>query len=72
MRSPVALSVGSSASRFAVGARVDVATTVASRRIWTACQAGHKNYSLNGNTQTYGAKDKDGIITRGGYSNLIV
>ena len=27
---------------------------------------------LNGNTQTYGSKDKDGTITQGGYSTFVV
>ena len=30
------------------------------------------NYCLNGNTQTYGSKDRDGSITQGGYSTFVV
>jgi alcohol dehydrogenase (NADP+) len=45
---------------------------VNSCRICTECQAGHENYCLNGNTQTYGSKEKDGTITQGGYSTFIV
>ena len=45
---------------------------VNSCRICTECQAGHENYCLNGNTQTYGSKDKDDTITQGGYSTNIV
>jgi alcohol dehydrogenase (NADP+) len=66
------VAVGSSASKFKVGARVGVGTMVNSCRICTECQAGHENYCLNGNTQTYGSKDRDGTITQGGYSTFIV
>jgi uncharacterized zinc-type alcohol dehydrogenase-like protein len=45
---------------------------VNSCRICTECQAGHENYCLNGNTQTYASEDKDGTITQGGYSTFIV
>jgi uncharacterized zinc-type alcohol dehydrogenase-like protein len=66
------VATGSSASKFKVGARVGVGTMVNSCRICEECHAGHENYCLNGNTQTYGSKDKDGTITQGGYSTLIV
>jgi uncharacterized zinc-type alcohol dehydrogenase-like protein len=66
------VAVGSSVSGFAVGARVGVGTMVNSCRICTECQAGHENYCLNGNIQTYASKDKDGTITQGGYSTFIV
>jgi uncharacterized zinc-type alcohol dehydrogenase-like protein len=66
------VAVGSSASRFAVGARVGVGTMVNSCRVCTECQAGHENYCLNGNVQTYASKDRDGTITQGGYSTFIV
>jgi uncharacterized zinc-type alcohol dehydrogenase-like protein len=45
---------------------------VNSCRICTECQAGHENYCLSGNTQTYGSKDRDGTITQGGYSTFVV
>lgn len=64
--------VGSSVSKFNVGSRVGAGTMVDSCRICTQCQAGHENYCLNGNTQTYGSKAKDGTITQGGYSTFIV
>jgi alcohol dehydrogenase (NADP+) len=64
--------VGSSASKFAIGARVGVGTMVNSCRTCAECQAGHENYCLNGNTQTYGSKDRDGTITQGGYSTFVV
>jgi uncharacterized zinc-type alcohol dehydrogenase-like protein len=66
------VAVGSSVSKFTVGARVGVGTMVNSCRICTECQTGHENYCLNGNTQTYGSKDKDGTITQGGYSTFVV
>ena len=66
------VAVGSSVSKFTVGARVGVGTMVNSCRVCAECQAGHENYCLNGNTQTYGSKDKDGTITQGGYSTFVV
>ncbi|MGZ8710509.1 MAG: NAD(P)-dependent alcohol dehydrogenase, partial [Thermoanaerobaculia bacterium] len=72
------VAVGSSVSKFRVGNRAGVGTMVNSCRICTECQAGHENYCLNGNTQTYGSTDKygsnekDGPVTQGGYSTFIV
>ena len=66
------VAVGSSASKFTPGARVGVGTMVNSCRVCTECQAGHENYCLNGNVQTYASKDRDGTITQGGYSTFIV
>ena len=66
------VAVGSSVSKFAVGARVGVGTMVNSCRVCEECRAGHENYCLNGNTQAYGSKDRDGSITQGGYSNFVV
>lgn len=64
--------VGSSVSEFRVGARVGVGTIVNSCRHCVECEAGHENYCLNGNTQTYGSRDWDGSITQGGYSTFVV
>jgi len=36
------------------------------------CLRGSENYCENGNTQTYGSKDRDGSITQGGYSKFVV
>src|SRR4051812_28013825 len=66
------VAVGSSVTKSDVGARVGVGTMVNSCRVCTECQAGHENYCLNGSTQTYGSKDKDGSITQGGYSTFVV
>lgn len=48
------VAVGSSVSKSRVGSRVGVGTMVNSCRRCSACDAGHENYCLNGNTQTYG------------------
>jgi uncharacterized zinc-type alcohol dehydrogenase-like protein len=66
------VNVGSSVNKFVVGSRVGVGTMVDSCRHCSECQAGHENYCLNGNTQTYASKDRDGSITQGGYSTFIV
>ncbi len=66
------VAVGSSVSKFQVGERVGVGTMVNSCRHCIECQAGHENYCLNGNTQIYGSKDRDGTITQGGYSTFVV
>ena len=66
------VAVGSSTSKFVVGARVGVGCMVNSCRHCSECEAGHENYCLNGNTQTYGSKDRDGSITQGGYSTFVV
>ena len=64
--------VGSSVSKFVVGSRVGVGTMVDSCQHCSECQAGHENYCLNGNTQAYNSKDRDGSITQGGYSTFVV
>jgi uncharacterized zinc-type alcohol dehydrogenase-like protein len=66
------VAVGSSVSKFKGGDRVGVGTMVNSCRICEECRAGHENYCLNGNTQTYNGKDRDGTITQGGYSTFVV
>jgi uncharacterized zinc-type alcohol dehydrogenase-like protein len=66
------IAVGSSTSKFIVGARVGVGSIVNSCRHCSECEAGHENYCLNGNVQTYGSKDRDGSITQGGYSTFVV
>lgn len=64
--------VGSSVSKFDVGARVGVGTMVDSCGHCAECLRGAENYCENGNTQTYGSKDRDGSITQGGYSTFVV
>jgi len=64
--------VGSSVTRHAVGDRVGVGCMVNSCGDCANCQAGEEQYCLNGNTGTYGAVDRDGTITQGGYSTHVV
>jgi alcohol dehydrogenase (NADP+) len=66
------VAVGSSVSKFDVGSRVGVGTMVDSCRHCPECLRGSENYCENGNTQTYGSKDRDGSITQGGYSKSVV
>lgn len=66
------VAAGSSVSRFDVGSRVGVGTMVNSCRHCPECLRGAENYCENGNTQTYGSKDRDGSITQGGYSTFVV
>jgi len=66
------VAIGSSVSRFDVGSRVGVGTMVDSCRHCPECLRGAENYCENGNTQTYGSKDRDGSITQGGYSKFVV
>jgi uncharacterized zinc-type alcohol dehydrogenase-like protein len=66
------VAVGSSVSKFDVGSRVGVGTMVDSCKHCPECLRGAENYCENGNTQTYGSKDRDGSITQGGYSTFVV
>ena len=66
------VAVGSSVSKFDVGSRVGVGTMVDSCRHCPECIRGAENYCENGNTQSYGSKDRDGSITQGGYSTFVV
>ncbi|MEO6529480.1 MAG: NAD(P)-dependent alcohol dehydrogenase [Specibacter sp.] len=64
--------VGSAVARHAVGDRVGVGCMVNSCGECANCQAGEEQYCLAGNTGTYGAVDRDGTITQGGYSTHVV
>ena len=66
------VAAGSSVSKFDVGSRVGVGTMVNSCRHCPECLRGAENYCENGNTQTYGSKDRDRSITQGGYSTFVV
>ena len=66
------VAIGTSVSKFDVGSRVGVGTMVDSCRHCPECLRGSENYCENGNTQTYGSKDRDGSITQGGYSTFVV
>jgi uncharacterized zinc-type alcohol dehydrogenase-like protein len=64
--------VGSAVKKFKAGDRVGVGVIVDSCRTCTSCQAGEEQYCEVGATLTYGAQDKYGDLTQGGYSNNIV
>ena len=64
--------VGSSVSRFKLGQRVAVGVIIDSCRTCPSCKSNEEQYCEVGATLTYGAKDRYGDITQGGYSNNIV
>jgi uncharacterized zinc-type alcohol dehydrogenase-like protein len=64
--------VGSGVSRFKVGERVGVGVIIDSCRTCASCENGEEQYCQVGVTLTYGAPDKYGDLTQGGYSNNIV
>ncbi len=64
--------VGADVTCHKVGDRVGVGCMVNSCRECENCLAGEEQYCLKGNIGTYGAKDVDGTITQGGYSEKIV
>ena len=66
------VAVGASAGRFRLGSRVGVGCMVNSCRHCAECDAGFEQFCENGNTQTYGSRDRDGSITQGGYSTFVV
>jgi uncharacterized zinc-type alcohol dehydrogenase-like protein len=64
--------VGAEVTKHAVGDRVGVGCMVNSCRECVNCQKGEEQYCLKGMTGTYGAVDRDGTITQGGYSTHVV
>ncbi|WP_026554572.1 NAD(P)-dependent alcohol dehydrogenase [Arthrobacter sp. 35W] len=64
--------IGAAVTKHAVGDRVGVGCMVNSCGECANCQAGEEQYCLAGNTGTYGAVDRDGTITQGGYSTHVV
>ncbi|KNH17247.1 alcohol dehydrogenase [Arthrobacter sp. ZBG10] len=64
--------VGSAVTKHAVGDRVGVGCMVNSCRECVNCLKGEEQYCLKGNVGTYGAVDRDGSITQGGYSTHVV
>ena len=64
--------VGKDARRFREGQRVGVGCFVNSCRTCENCRKGDEQYCLAGNTQTYGSIDRDGTVTRGGYSTHVI
>lgn len=64
--------VGAEVTKFAAGDRVGVGCMVDSCRECANCRKGLEQYCLNGNVGTYGAVDRDGRPTQGGYAQAIV
>lgn len=64
--------VGVAVTRHSVGDRVGVGCMVNSCGNCANCAAGNEQYCLAGHTGTYGAVDRDGTITQGGYSTHVV
>ncbi|HTY82695.1 MAG TPA: NAD(P)-dependent alcohol dehydrogenase [Terracidiphilus sp.] len=64
--------VGAGVTRFKAGDRVGIGVIVDSCRRCASCKAGEEQYCEVGATLTYGAKDKYGELTQGGYANNIV
>ncbi len=64
--------VGEEVTRHRVGDRVGVGCMVNSCRECVNCLAGDEQYCLRGNVGTYGATDRDGTVTQGGYSTHVV
>jgi alcohol dehydrogenase (NADP+) len=64
--------VGSAVSHHAVGDRVGVGVMVGSCGRCTHCAEGLEQYCTEGFIDTFGAVDRDGTITQGGYAEKIV
>ncbi|MEE2522090.1 NAD(P)-dependent alcohol dehydrogenase [Pseudarthrobacter sp. J75] len=64
--------VGSAVTSHSVGDRVGVGCMVNSCRECTNCLNGDEQYCLKGMVGTYGAVDRDGTVTQGGYSTHVV
>ena len=64
--------IGSAVTKHAVGDRVGVGCMVNSCRECVNCLQGEEQFCVAGNTGTYGAMDRDGTVTQGGYSTHVV
>ncbi|MGN7759973.1 NAD(P)-dependent alcohol dehydrogenase [Paenibacillus sp. 22594] len=64
--------IGSEVKKYAIGDRVGVGCMVDSCRECDNCHKGEEQYCLGGMTGTYGAIDRYGQFTQGGYSTHIV
>ena len=64
--------VGEEVTRHRVGDRVGVGCMVNSCRECVNCLAGDEQYCVKGMVGTYGATDRDGTVTQGGYSTHVV
>jgi uncharacterized zinc-type alcohol dehydrogenase-like protein len=68
----VVADVGAEVSSYTGGDRVGVGCMVNSCRECENCLKGEEQYCIPGNTQTYGSVDRDGTVTKGGYSTHVV
>jgi uncharacterized zinc-type alcohol dehydrogenase-like protein len=68
----VVTEAGSEVERHQVGARVGVGCFVNACRECSYCLSGDDQYCRVGGVPTYGAVDRDGTITQGGYSTHVV
>src|SRR6185437_1661194 len=68
----VVADVGAEVSSFTGGDRVGVGCMVNSCGECENCLKGEEQYCIQGNTQTYGSVDRDGTVTKGGYSTHVV
>lgn len=68
----IVVETGSEVTKHAVGDRVGVGCMVNSCGECANCAAGDEQYCLKGSVGTYGATDRDGTITQGGYATEIV
>ncbi|WP_316765998.1 NAD(P)-dependent alcohol dehydrogenase [Pedobacter frigiditerrae] len=64
--------VGDHVKNFKLGDLAGVGCLVDSCQVCENCKDGLEQYCLDGNTQTYNNKGRDGVPTYGGYSNNIV
>lgn len=64
--------VGSEVTKHALGDRVGVGCLVNSCRECVYCLRGDEQFCTQGAVGTYGAVDRDGTITQGGYSQRVV
>ncbi len=64
--------VGAEVTRHALGDRVGVGCLVNSCGECVNCRKGEEQYCLAGSVGTYGAVDRDGTVTQGGYSTHVV
>ena len=68
----IVTAAGAEVTKHAVGDRVGVGCMVNSCKECANCLAGEEQYCLKGMIGTYGAVDRDGTITQGGYSTHVV
>lgn len=64
--------VGSKVKKYKAGDAVGVGCLVDSCRTCESCEEGHEQFCERGFVGTYNSREKDGSLTYGGYSNVIV